>query len=89
MGTILQYEGAQTVRVTTGNGAALNVNYQGVEVGPLGERGEVVEEIYTLGGLQTLTPTPTPTLTNTPIPTATGTPGASPTASRTPPPDSP
>lgn len=71
-GTILQYEGLQEVRVMTGNGAALDVTYNGVDIGPLGERGDVVEQIYTVGGLETLTPTPSPTVTNTPIPTATG-----------------
>lgn len=89
-GTILQYEGLQTIRVTTGNGAALDVTYQGVEVGPLGGRGQLVEEIYTPGGLRTLTPTPSPTLTNTPIPTATGQGGTgTPEPTGTPPPDSP
>jgi hypothetical protein len=81
--TILQYEGAETVRVVTGNGGALEVTYNGVELGPLGQRGFVAEQIYTLGGLETLTPTPTPTMTNTPIPTATGTGGPSPTPEET------
>jgi hypothetical protein len=84
--TILQYEGLNTVRVVTGNGAGIDVTYNGLELGPLGERGRVAEQIYTLGGMETPTPTPSPTPTNTPIPTTTGTPGASPTPSNTPPP---
>ena len=88
-GVILQYEGLETVRVITGNGAGLVVSYNGVELGPLGERGEVAEQIYTVGGLETLTPTPSPTLTNTPLPTTTGTPGPSLTPTRTPPAESP
>ena len=68
-GTILQYEGLDAVRVTTGNGAGIKVTYNGIDIGPLGQRGFLAEQIYTVGGLETLTPTPT--TTNTPIPTVT------------------
>lgn len=71
-GTILQYEGLETVRIATGNGAAISVTYNGLELGLLGQQGFVAEQIYTIGGLETLTPTPTPTTTPTLIPTATG-----------------
>jgi transcriptional regulator with XRE-family HTH domain len=88
--TILQYEGAETVRVLTGNGAGLEVTFNGRDQGPLGERGEVVEHVYTVEGLYTTTPTITPSPTETGVPTPTprdGTPSdetSAPTPSRTP-----
>jgi hypothetical protein len=69
-GEILQPPDAQLeIIILAGNGAGLEVTYNGVDIGPLGERGEVVERFFTAGG-QVLTPTPTLTVT----PTATGVP---------------
>jgi hypothetical protein len=68
---ILQYEGTESVRVLTGNGAGLEVTYNGRDEGPLGGRGEVVENIYTVEGLYTTTPTITPSPTETGVPTPT------------------
>lgn len=78
-GIVLQYTGMQTIIVLTGNAAGLSVNYNGQDLGPLGERGQVVERIFTpsaqLSPTPTLTPSPTPT--NVPTPTPRG--GQSPT----------
>jgi len=72
--TVLQYEGAESIIVKTGNGAGLRVTYNGQDIGLLGERGEVVERFFTTGGMLTPTATPSPTPTNTPVPTPTSSP---------------
>ncbi len=71
--TILQYEGAQSIGILAGNGAGLDVTYNGQEIGPLGERGEIVEWLFTVEGEMTPTPTLTTTTTSTSVPTATPT----------------
>jgi hypothetical protein len=76
-GTVLQYQGQDTIIVLTSNSAGVEVNYNGQEYGPLGGRGEVVERFFTVGGQ--ITPTPTPTLTTTPTSVPTPTPRVSPT----------
>ena len=70
-GTVLQYEGRESILVRTGNGAGLVVTYNGQPLGPLGRRGEVVERLFTTGGQITPTYTPTVTPTNTSVPTPT------------------
>lgn len=70
-GEVLRFEGRDEIFVRTGNGAALEVNYNGQDFGFLGERGEVVERFFTLAGEVTPTPTLTVTPTNTGVPTAT------------------
>jgi transcriptional regulator with XRE-family HTH domain len=81
-GDVLRYEGQEEVFIRTGNGAGLVVTYNGLEIGPLGERGEIVERFFTVEGQVTPTPTPTVTPTNTSVPTAT--PRMSPTPTLTP-----
>jgi hypothetical protein len=71
--TVLQYEGAQSVSILAGNGGGLDVTYNGRDIGPLGERGEVVEWAFTVEGEMTPTPTLIPTTTSTSVPTATPT----------------
>jgi cytoskeleton protein RodZ len=71
--TVLQYEGSQSIGIVAGNGAGLDVTYNGQEIGPLGGRGEVVEWLFTVEGEMTPTPTPTVTTTSTSVPTATPT----------------
>lgn len=78
-GTILQYEGQETIVVRAGNAQALSVTYNGNDIGVLGERGEVVERTFTVAGQ--ITPTSTPTVTNTPTLVPTATPRVSPTPS--------
>lgn len=72
-GTVLQYEG-QEVQIEAGNGAAFNATYNGLAIGTLGERAEVVNRTFTPTGQITPTPTITPTLTRTPVPTPTASP---------------
>lgn len=71
-GTVLQYEAAQEIIVLTGNAAGLEITYNGQELGTLGERGKVVERMFTVSGQIT----PTPTMTITPTPTSVPTPTA-------------
>ncbi len=77
------YSGDQRVEILTGNGAALQLFYNRVDLGPMGILGQVVERIFTPEGMLTPTPTATltgqPTATNTPAPTQTPTPTPSPT----------
>jgi cytoskeletal protein RodZ len=77
-GNFLQYTGEQSIVVIAGNGAGLDVTYNGQEIGELGGQGEAVERIFTPSGQAT--PTATPTLT----PTSTGVPTATPRVSPTP-----
>jgi hypothetical protein len=76
VGNVLQYQGSQSVLVLAGNAAGLNVTYNGQPLGPLGERGEVVERLFTTSGqiTPTFTPTVTPTSTEVPTPTPSNTP---------------
>jgi hypothetical protein len=78
VGNVLQYEGRESVLVLAGNGAGLDVTFNGQPLGLLGERGEVVERWFTTQGQVTPTYTPTVTATSTEVPT--------PTPSNTPPP---
>ena len=78
-GMVLQYEGRESILVLTGNGAALAVTYNHQYIGLLGERGEVVERLFTPGGQITPTPTPTLTPTGTSVPTPTPNPAHTPT----------
>ncbi len=74
-GLILQYEGEQSIQVYTGNGAGLDITYNGQGLGPMGERGEVVDRSYSAEGAiiePTPTPTVTPTKTVVPSPTPVG-----------------
>jgi hypothetical protein len=68
---VLQYQGQQLIVVLAGNGAGLDVTYNGQSIGPLGERGEVVERFFTVGEIATPTVTPTITPTNTSVPSST------------------
>ncbi len=71
-GSAYQYEGEETVELLTSNGAALQIFFNQIDLGPLGLYGQVVQQVYTAQGVQT----PTPTVTFTP----TATPRATPTA---------
>ncbi len=70
-GTAYSFNGKNQIELTTSNGAAVQVFYNGEDQGLLGLFGQVVYRIYSTQGI--LTPTPTITLTPTPteIPTAT------------------
>ncbi|MBN1147738.1 MAG: helix-turn-helix domain-containing protein [Anaerolineales bacterium] len=64
-GSAYPFAGESQVEVLTGNGAALQVLYNGIDLGVMGVYGQIVNRIYAPEGI--LTPTPT----ITPIPTAT------------------
>ena len=72
-GNAYPYSGNERVELITGNGAALQVFYNQIDLGTLGGFGDVVERIFTIGGIQT----PTATITSTPGP-ATPTPSLTP-----------
>ncbi len=72
-GSAYAFAGEESVEILTGNAAALEVLYNGENIGTLGIYGEVVNFVITNQGIQTPTPTVTPTSTQTPTasPTAT------------------
>lgn len=68
-GEVLDFVAENVIEVSTGNGAAVRVIYNGADQGLMGELGQVVSRLWTLGGILT----PTPTQTRTPMPTSTET----------------
>jgi len=80
-GAALVFDARERIEVLTGNGNAVQVIYNQIDLGRLGNPGQVVNRIYTLDGIQTPTPTLSPTPSNTPrfqptpTPTLTSTPG--------------
>lgn len=65
-GELLEFQGDELVKVTTGNGGGLRAFYRGEDQGLMGELDEVVIRLWTLTGA--ITPTPSPS----PAPTAEG-----------------
>ncbi len=70
-GQVLRFEGREEIYIRTGNGAGLLVNYNGQDIGPLGERGKVTERFFLVDGQVTPTPTASVAPTNTGVPTPT------------------
>lgn len=70
-GSAYQYEGDETIDILTSNGAGLQIFFNQQDLGPMGLFGQVVQQVYTLSGVQTPTPTITPTPTETQPITAT------------------
>jgi len=70
-GSAYSFVGESNVEILTGNGAALQVFYNGQDLGLMGDFGQVVNRIFTTQGI--LTPTPTVTRTPTTVPIATPT----------------
>jgi len=60
VGDLFAWDGLELVKLSTGNGAGLDVTLNGQPLGQLGGRGEVVDKIWTLSG--EIEPTPMPTL---------------------------
>ena len=60
-GELLEFQGDELVKVTTGNGGGLRAYFRGEDQGLLGELDEVVIRFWTLSGAVTPTPSPTPT----------------------------
>ena len=79
-GAAYLYSGRQQIEINTGNGAALQVFYNRLDLGTLGLLGQVVTRIFTVEGMQT----PTPTATPLGLPPDTATPGPTSAATRTP-----
>ena len=77
-GSAYPFVGGSQVEVLTGNGAAIEVFFNGVDYGTIGEFGELVDQIYSLEGIlaptSTVTQTPTATSAVTATPTRTSTP---------------
>jgi cytoskeleton protein RodZ len=77
-GSAYPFVGGSQVEVLTGNGAAIQLFFNGVDYGTIGEFGELVDQIYTPQGIlaptSTVTQTPTATSAVTAIPTQTSTP---------------
>jgi cytoskeletal protein RodZ len=76
-GSAYPFAGESSVEIQTSNGEALQLLYNGIDLGLIGSLGQVVDRIFTLQGevlpTPTITPTAGPTLpvTPTPLPTAT------------------
>jgi cytoskeleton protein RodZ len=70
-GETYDYVGRKTVTLSTGNGAGIQVIFNGVNEGTMGRFGEVVSQTYTPTGIITPVPEPTATPTITPTPTNT------------------
>lgn len=77
-GSAYAFGGEERVELLTGDGEALQVFFNQQDLGSIGLPGQVVHLIFTIGGLQTPTPTvtltPTATPRTSPTPTATGAP---------------
>jgi hypothetical protein len=65
-GSAYSFSGEFQIELLTGNGAALQVFFNGEDLGVLGVYGEVIYEVYTPQGVVLPTPTNTPVPTNTP-----------------------
>ena len=78
------FQANDQVVVLTGNAAALRINYNGKDLGLMGNVGEVVSRVYLITGIATPTATLLPTVTNTPLVTMTPTPTATLTPTFTP-----
>jgi hypothetical protein len=72
-GSSYAYNAKTSIELTTGNAAAIQVYFNGVDLGTLGDYGQVVNRIYSYQGIITATPTisPTPTVTQPSTPTPT------------------
>ncbi len=77
-GSAYSFSGEEQVEILTGNGAALNIFFNQEDQGPLGNYGQVVNQIYTIDGIIAPTPTITPTGTPTPRTSATPQPSVTP-----------
>jgi len=81
-GSAYSFAGNERIELLTGDGAGLQVYFNQQEIGLLGGFGEVVERIFSIEGVQTVTPAVPPT--STPVPTGTITPTPTPTSTSVP-----
>lgn len=77
VGQLLEFQGTQSIEVSTGNGAGVRVYFNGQDQGLMGVLGQVVTRLWTIRGV--LTPTPTQTSISSPTPIMTETPEITPT----------
>ena len=70
-GSAYSFAGDFQIELLTGNGAGLQVFFNGEDLGVMGVYGEVVYEVYTPEGVLLPTPTSTQIPTSTPAPTST------------------
>jgi hypothetical protein len=70
-GQVFQYQATTSISLVVGDGQAFDVTYNGQHIGPLGNPGEVVFQIFTPSGQITPTPTMTVTATETLVPSPT------------------
>jgi cytoskeleton protein RodZ len=74
-GDTFEFDGQRLITISTGDGAAIQANYNGADQGILGTFGEIVTRTWNLSGLVQATSTRLPTATikpaNTPSPTRT------------------
>jgi cytoskeleton protein RodZ len=80
-GSAYPFVGESQVEVLTGNGAALEIFLDGVDLGAMGAFGQVVNRIYAPEGILTPTPSITPPPSATPLETPAPPPTASPSSS--------
>jgi cytoskeletal protein RodZ len=73
-GSVYAFAADEQVEILTGNGAGLDVTYNGNRIGTLGSYGQIVHIIITRDGILNPTPTVSPTLTDTPRTTPTASP---------------
>lgn len=71
------YQAAKQIEVLVGDAAAVQLTYNGRDLGLMGGFGEVLDRIYTQEGVATPTATPAPT--RTPTPNVSATPSLTPT----------
>lgn len=74
-GELLEFQGEQLIRVTTGNAGGVRAFYRGVDQGLLGEPNQAVVRFWTLEGAVTPTPSLAPESSPTPSPSPTPPPG--------------
>jgi cytoskeleton protein RodZ len=64
-GSAYTFSGDSTVEILTGNAGGLQVTLNGIDLGTMGNFGQVADRVYTRQGVVTPTPTITPTPTQT------------------------
>jgi cytoskeleton protein RodZ len=72
-GSAYPFSARTQIEVMAGNGAGLRVFFNGVDLGLMGQIGEIVHQVFTVQGFFTPTPTITLTPNNTPVVTTTPT----------------
>lgn len=77
-GTAYPFDGNDQIVVLTGNGAAIKITYNGVDLGTIGTYGQIVNLVFSPSEVMTPTPTASPTATASPLPSITPRPSSTP-----------